>query len=428
MRVLVTGAYGFIGSHVVAALLRAGHEPVAAVRSGRIGTGLPGVAAVACDFSRDVEVADWLPRLAGVDAVVNCAGILREGGTSFLRVHRDVPLALQAACAVAGVRRFVQVSALGNPADGGFIASKHEADAHLLAGPVASVVLRPSVICSTHGSYGGTTLLRGLAALPWIPLPEGGEQRLQPLDADDLARAVLAALERDAAVGQCLELGGPDAMSLRDYLALWRQWLGLGQARFLWVPMSLARAAAWLGEHLGRGPLGMTMWRMLQRGNVVAAAEAARSRAILDWQARRLDAVLAQASASSADRWQARSVFLQPLLQYLLALTFLASGVVGLVLPAEAVGALFAGSRLPAAFAPPLALAGAGADIGLGLWLLSGRAPRRALLAMAVLVLVYTAFIGLLLPQAWLDPYGGLLKNGVILVAIALAAAGAERA
>ncbi|MFA7488644.1 MAG: SDR family oxidoreductase, partial [Lysobacteraceae bacterium] len=304
---------------------------------------------------------------------------------------------------------------------------KHRGDARLLASGVAAVVLRPSVVYSTRGSYGGTTLLRGLAALPWVPLPGKGDQRLQPLDADDLAHAVLAALERDEAVGQILPLGGPQALTLREYLALWRRWLGLGETRFITTPKPLARIGAWLGEKLGRGPLGMTMWRMLERGNVLNINDAERAAAALDWTPARMDAVLAQAPASSADRWQARSVFLQPLLRVVLALTFIASGIVGFALPAEQVAALFAHSPFPAAWAPVLGLTGSVADIVLGAWLLSGRAPRAALAAMALLVLGYSGFIGLLLPQAWLDPFGGLLKNGLVLVAIAFAAAGAER-
>ncbi len=428
MRVLVTGAYGFIGSHIVAALLQAGHAPVAAVRVARMESALPGVPAIGCDFSRDIEASTWRPRLEGIDAVVNCAGILREvGAATFQRVHVEVPVALYAACLEVGVGRFVQISALGHPDDGGFIASKHEGDKKLLECGLDAVVLRPSVVCSAQASYGGTTLLRGLAALPWIALPGRGEQRLQPLDVEDLAQAVVAALSRDEAVGQCLELGGPEAMTLRRYLALWRRWLGLGEARFIRVPKTLAYLGAWLGERFGRGPLGLTMWRMLERGNVVAPGSFDHARAVLDWSPRPLQAALAQAPASSADRLQARSVFLQPLLRFALAATFVASGMVGLGLPAEQVAALFARSILPMDWAPALSLFGSIADIALGLWLLSGRRPRAALTAMAVLVLGYSVFIGVLLPAAWFDPFGGLLKNGVILVAIALAAAGAER-
>lgn len=428
MKILVTGAYGFIGAHIVAALLRAGHEPVAAVRASRVGTALPGIASIECDFARDTDPAVWRPRLHGIDAVVNCAGILRESGTAtFETVHETVPAALFDACAEMGVKRIVQISALGDPADGEFIASKHRGDARLLASGVDAVVLRPSVVYSTRGSYGGTTLLRGLAALPLIPLPGHGAQRLQPLDADDLAHAVLAALERNEAVGRILPLGGPQALTLREYLALWRRWLGLGETRFITTPKPLARIGAWLGEKLGRGPLGMTMWRMLERGNVLNINAAECAAAALGGAPARMDAVLARASASSADRWQARTVFLQPLLRVVLALTFIASGIVGFALPAEQVAALFAHSPFPAAWAPALGLAGSVADIVLGAWLLSGRAPRAALAAMALLVLGYSAFIGLLLPQAWLDPFGGLLKNGVVLAAIAFAIAGSER-
>lgn len=138
---------------------------------------------------------------------------------------------------------------------------------------------------------------------------------------------------------------------------------------------------------------------------------------------------LTRGSASSADRWQARCVFLKPLLNVMLALVFIASGLVGFALPPEQVAALFSGtaSPFPAAWAPLLAWSGSVADIVLGLWLLSGWKPRAALAAMALLVLGYSVFIGVLLPGAWLDPFGGLLKNGIILVAIAFAAAGAER-
>lgn len=170
MRVLITGAYGFIGMHVVAALLRAGHVPVAAVRGSR--AAMPGMDSVACDFTRDVDAAAWRPRLAGIDAVVNCAGILREARAGdFERVHATVPLALAQACRDAGVRRLVQVSALGDPRDAEFVASKHRGDEAILRSGIDAVVLRPSVVYSTRGSYGGTTLLRGLAALPLIPLP-----------------------------------------------------------------------------------------------------------------------------------------------------------------------------------------------------------------------------------------------------------------
>jgi uncharacterized protein YbjT (DUF2867 family) len=66
MRVLVAGAYGFIGSRIVAALIAADHEVVCAVRGARLDTRFPGVQAIACDMSRDTSPDVWLPRLEGI--------------------------------------------------------------------------------------------------------------------------------------------------------------------------------------------------------------------------------------------------------------------------------------------------------------------------------------------------------------------------
>lgn len=428
MRVLVTGAYGFIGARIVAALIEAGHTPVAAVRGARLGQRFGGIEAIACDFARDDRPEDWIPRLAGIDAVVNCAGILRErGADTHAQVHEAVPAALFAACVRAGVDRVVQVSALGDPADGEFIASKHRGDAALMRLDLDWVVLRPSVVVSTAGSYGGTSLLRGLAALPLMPLPGEGTQRMQPIAVEDLCRAVLAALERSEPVRQCLQLGGPAVLTLRDYLAAWRQWLGFGAPRFLPLPTALARIGPALAERFGSGPMGMTLWRMLERGNVLGEGEFARSEQALGIAPRPLQEMLNRAPAHSADRWQARLHFLAPALRLLLALTWIASGLVGFALPPDTVLELMRPSGLSDAAILALAWGGSAADIGLGLLLLLGRWTRPVLGLMALMVLGYTLVIGVLLPSAWLDPFGGLLKNPLILLAIAVAWATAER-
>jgi len=283
MRVLVTGAYGFIGAHVVAALIAADHQVVCAVRGARIDSRFPGVDAIACDMASDVHAEDWLPRLVGVDAVVNCAGILRErGGESFTAVHELAPLALFHACRQAGIRRVIQISALGHVADGEFVASKYRGDEALAALELDWLVLRPSLVYSARGSYGGSSLLRGLAALPgFLPLPDRGEQQVQPIAAEDVGLAIVAALMRPTCAREVIELVGPDVLTLRDYLLSWRRWMGFGSALLVPIPAPLVRATAALGEHLGSGPLGLTMTSMLERGNVGAAHAVVRLRECL---------------------------------------------------------------------------------------------------------------------------------------------------
>ncbi|HET6602991.1 MAG TPA: SDR family oxidoreductase [Xanthomonadaceae bacterium] len=424
MRVLVTGASGFIGAHIVAALRAAGHEVVRALRSPPLGA----VDAVACDFGRDTDPAVWVPRLAGVGAVVNCAGILRERGADrFEAVHVATPRALAQACAQVGIAGWVQISALGDPVDGEFLASKHRGDAAVLEALPDAVVLRPSLVYAAEGSYGGTTLLRAVAAAPVLALPRGGSQRIAPIAAADVGAAVVAALQRAPAAGQRIELVGPRALSLRDYLLAIRRWLGLPPPRTLAVPAPLARLAARIGEWVGRGPLGLTLWRMLERGNLGGEDAATRMRELLGLSPRDIDAVLAARPAAAADRWHARLYWLAPLLRVALALLWLASGVVGWLWSQADIQALLAPTGLGPDAALVLARAGASIDLVLGAALLAGRWVRPVLALMALQLLAYTAFVGIVLPAAWLDPWGGLLKNLVVLVALAVAAATAER-
>ena len=70
MRVLVTGANGFIGRHIVQALLARGHSVVAAVRAERLGSRIPGVDTVACEFGSEVKASFWRSRLVNVEAKV----------------------------------------------------------------------------------------------------------------------------------------------------------------------------------------------------------------------------------------------------------------------------------------------------------------------------------------------------------------------
>ncbi|WP_108472027.1 SDR family oxidoreductase [Rhodanobacter thiooxydans] len=429
MRVLVTGAYGFIGAHIVAALVAAGHDVVCAVRGARVDTRFPGLAAIACDMARDLRSDDWLPRLAGIEAVVNCAGILRErGADTFAAVHEQAPLALFHACVQAGVRRVIQISALGHADDGAFIASKHRGDAALAALPLDWLVLRPSLVYSARGSYGGSSLLRAMAGLPGLlPLPGRGGQPLQPIAAEDVGAAVVAALARPQVAGDVLELVGPDVLGLRDYLRAWRRWLGFGRAYALAVPAPLVRLACALGEQLGRGPLGNTMARMLERGNVGAAGAIDRLRERLGLAPRSLQCALAEAPSQVQDRWHARLYFGLPLLRVSIAVLWLGSGVVGWLTPPAEVAVAAPGSSLSAGSLLALARATASIDLLLGALCLLRWRPRWVLGAMLAMLLGYTLGIGIAWPAHWLDPFGGLLKNLPLIAALALLLATEER-
>lgn len=414
-RILLLGANGFIGALIAARLRRRGHCVIEGVRELRD----PALQRQV-DLLQRQTASDWLPLLRDVDAVVNAAGILRERGRQrFAAIHEGAVRALGEACVEAGIRRVVQISALGDPADSEFIASKHRGDAALLALPLSVAVLRPSVVYSTRGSHGGTSLLRALAALPGLlVLPADGSQRLQPMAAEDLAELVGEALHgTQRGVFDC---GGPEAISLRDYLAAWRGWLGLPPGRLLATPRFAVELSVQAGERLGRGPLNATIWRMLERGNVLSAESAARTLAAFEHRPQSLAARLAADPAQTQDRWHAGLLLWAPVLRGALVLLWLVSGIAGLVTPAGQIEALAAGSPLDALQPVALARATGILDLLLAGWLASGWRPRLALALMFASVLAYTGTFGILLPALWLDPLGGLVKNLVVLPALAI--------
>jgi uncharacterized protein YbjT (DUF2867 family) len=412
--VLVTGAQGFLAGFIIAALRRAGWRVVCAVRAG----GPPD--SRCCDFSRAHDDAYWAQLLEDIDAVVNVAGILRESPRQrFAAIHHAGPLALASACLVHGVRDFVQISALGDPDDGEFIASKHRFDADLLALPLRAVVLRPSVVYATAGSYGGTSLLRALAALPLaVPLPGAGAWPMQPLAAEDLGTLVVAALAGEQR--GMFEVGCAQPLSLRDYLLSWRAWLRRPGTRTWSVPVRAVDAVVAAAEYLGAGPMGDTMWRMLKRGNVCAAGAHARLQKAFGCAPRDLHAVLSSVPSQVQDRWQAELYLLAPLLRAGVVLLCLISAWAGFATPAAEIEALTAASPLVECRPVVLARLAGGVDLLLALWLVSGWRSQAAVGSLLLLVVGYTLLFGTLLPALWLDPLGGLAKNVVLLPALAV--------
>lgn len=415
--ILVVGGRGFIGGFIVAALRRKGWR--ARILARPQGRSLA-PDDVSGNLANMLQPADWADALGGVTAVVNAAGILRESRRQrFDVIHYQAPLALAQACAERGIR-FIQISALGNIEDGGFIESKHRFDAALLKLPVPAVVLRPSVVYARQGAYGGTALLRALASIPWRqPLPGRAQWALQPVCAQDLAELVAVACQRGAP--GVYEVGCPEPITLAHYQRLWRNWLGIPGSGVWHIPLPVVNLSVALGEWLGRGPLNQTIWRMLKRGNRTTAGAYPRLQANFQVPLRSLDQVLAAQPSQTQDRWAAQLYFLVPCLKWSLALLWLWSAMVGLVTPPSDILALVQGNWLEHFFPVVTARASALLDMFLGVGLVALARPRWVITAMLVSVLMYLVAFSSAVPGAWMAPLGGLAKNLVLLPALAIA-------
>ena len=207
-RVLVTGATGFVGSHVAHALVKAGYEVRCGVRassSTRWISGLP-VERVGLDMKGRAE--DFSLAVENVDLVVHAAGITRaRRAEDYHAVNAGGTRKLASAALGAGVRRFVLISSLAARGPDGrdhpesaYGRSKLEAEAHLRAldSQMEPVILRPAAV---YGPRDTDLLpLFKMARAGFLALPSTANV-LQPVYAEDVARAALAAARKAAGSG-----------------------------------------------------------------------------------------------------------------------------------------------------------------------------------------------------------------------------------
>jgi NADH dehydrogenase len=249
MRVLVTGATGYVGRHVVRALVDAGHE-VSALARGTRGP-IPGVRFVRGDVTDPASVT---AAMRDVEACVHLVAVIVErGAQTFERVNARGTENVVRALEDAGVARLVHLSALGASEDERFpyLASKWRGEQAVRASGLDWTILRPSVL---HGEGAGffRPIVWTLRWMPVYPLPDGGQTRFQPLWIADLGRCVVRALDGSASK-ETVEIGGPEIMTFAELVSLTMEVLGK-RRRTLAVPVWTARPFA-LVQQLRREPL-----------------------------------------------------------------------------------------------------------------------------------------------------------------------------
>jgi uncharacterized protein YbjT (DUF2867 family) len=357
-----------------------------------------------------------------MDAVVNAVGIIQEtGSNTFSALHRDAPRALFEACQAAGVRKVMQISALG--ADAGarsrFHLTKKAADDYLAGLDLDWTILLPSIVYGPRGK--SFALFKALAALPLIPLVGDGRQQVQPIYVEDLAQAVVSLLEQLGPMQRRLAAVGPQVITVQELLETLRTWLSLPPTRPLRLPVPLLRAGAKTIDRLGRGQATETL-DMLLRGNTADVQPFVGATGV---QPRSLTEVLRVTPSLQQDRWHAHLYFLRPLLRLSIAFIWLATGIISaFVYPAAESYALLARVGIHGWLAPVALYGAAALDFALGLGTLLRYRVRLMGIAQLAVLTGFSIIIALWLPEFWLHPFGPLTKNvplaAAILVMIAL--------
>jgi uncharacterized protein YbjT (DUF2867 family) len=406
MKVLVTGATGLIGSHVLRALRNAGCSVVGASR--RRPQGERKEDWLELDFGAMTHERDWLPLLAGVDAVVNCVGIIRESRDGdFDRLHRAAPVALFAACEQLGVRRVVQVSALGSHVDAatGYWRSKGAAEADLLARRLSATIIRPSLVYGEEGA--SSVMFRMLATLPVLMMPMAHGAKVQAIHVDDLTAVLVKLVMTSGEVPRELAVVGPRATTMAGYLDALRTGMQAAPALVLDLPMPVARVVAQVAALNPSSALTPESLLMLEQsadgGNTADAAPAA---AMLG-RPLRDPARFAHPDQRIVAAWSWGGM----LVTIAMAMLWLITAYVSWFgWPHAESMAWLAACGVPVDWREPVLLAASVTDAAVGMLLLLR--PRRWLWA-AQLALVggYTTVMSVCLPTFWLHPFGPLSKN-----------------
>ena len=304
MRVTVFGGAGFVGRYIVKRLAASGAGVRVACRdperakflkpAGGVGQVVPVQANLR--YPASVQAA-----VDGVDAVVNCVGVLvSRGAQSFGAVHAAGAGAVASAAAAAGVGKLVHISAIGADADSSaaYARSKAAGEAAVRAAFADAAILRPSIVIGPEDDFFNRFALIARLA-PALPLVGGGQTRFQPVYVGDVADAAVAALDRP---GSLFELGGPKTYSFRQLMELLLA--EIGRKRLLVpVPFQVMQAKAALLQFVPGAPITPDQVELLKYDNIVS--EGATGFAALGIEPRDIETVI----PTYLDRFRIRGRF-----------------------------------------------------------------------------------------------------------------------
>jgi len=270
MRIVLLGATGFVGHHLLPVLASAGHHCVALARSPETCRELAVTPGVVVRRSNLFDPEKLRPHFEAADAVINLVGILNESGRSgkeFRRVHVELVETIIETCKTTGVQRFVHLSAL-NAGKGSshYLASKGEAEERIRAAShLASTIVQPSVIFGEGDAFFNrfAALLKITPVLP-LACPDA---RMQPVWVGDLVAALTMALDDPESVDQSLVMVGPEVYSLRQLVEYAARAAGL-KRKIIGLPDNLSRIQGLLMDFVPGKPFSSDNYHSLQTDNI----------------------------------------------------------------------------------------------------------------------------------------------------------------
>jgi uncharacterized protein YbjT (DUF2867 family) len=271
LSIVVLGGTGFLGTRLVARLIKDGHQVTVLSRDRELHKHLlvlPGLTLENCDVYQEAQLSE---RFRGKDVVINLVGILNErwfGGAGFRRAHTELTQHILKAMNSAGVTRLLQMSALKAASDAPsyYLRSKGEAEKLIRQTALDWTIFQPSVMFGPGDAF--LNRFAGLlGAIPFaFPLARPNA-RLQPVAVDDVVNAMRLCLQGGASIHQSYELGGPQVYTLREIVSLAatlthrRRWI-------IGLPNFLGRMQAFFMNFVPGRPFSSDNYRSLKIDSV----------------------------------------------------------------------------------------------------------------------------------------------------------------
>jgi uncharacterized protein YbjT (DUF2867 family) len=365
-----------------------------------------------------------------IDVVVNCLGVLQDGpGGDTRAVHRDFTASLlQAIHDSSRAVRLIHISIPGaaNEDRTAFSLTKREAERLIVASGLSYAILRPGFVIAPS-AFGGSAMVRALAALP-LDLPaEESATPFQPVAAADIAETIawLAGpdVKDDAVKAVTWDLMQPQKISLDGVIAQFRFAFGTKDLPRIRMPAFLLDLGARLGDLANwfgwMPPMRSTAIAELRRG---VTGDPSAWMAATGLLPKTIAQTIGQHSATIQDKWFARLFLVKPIVIASLALFWFASGFIALVMSFPATKAILSGHGFPSWLAAPFAAITSMMDMSIGVLIAFRRTCASGLIAGILLSLGYMVGTALLTPDLWFEPLGALVKTGpaIVLMLVAL--------
>lgn len=268
MKIFASGSTGFVGGHLCAELLGRGHQ-LRLLTHQRQSSQVAGVEMISGEVTLPESYVD---ALQGCDAVINLVGIIREfpgRGITFDRLHVEATRAMVGAARQSGIKRYLQMSALGTRpgATSRYHQTKFQAEELVRSSGLDFTIFRPSIIFGPRDAF--VNMLAGyIRSYPAVPVIGNGRYQLQPISADDVSRCFAIALEMPETIGKTFELCGLDRFSYNELLDIIGRVLGKDRVLKVPNPLGLMKLVIPLLQRFSFFPLTMDQLTMLTEGNV----------------------------------------------------------------------------------------------------------------------------------------------------------------